>query len=365
MDISYAKDYRHNYLVISDDRVLENDYQLHMVVKNDVLGLLKCQERMINGKGLLYYEVTSKQSLKNLYDHQAMGFDDICNIFENIKRTCDNLSRYLLSGSELILEPEYVYMDIDSKECYFLYYPFYENEKENNIASLLAYLLERHNTEDIKAVEAVYQLTDMIERQHLKLSEALEWFSREFSEVNDEKPIPEDISPTYSYTEDNIDEDIVPQRRFGFITKLIECFTGRRKDDDEFVFEAPNYDFQSIGQAVEKPPKDNEATVFIPWVENSEQKLYGVGRGNKYHIDLKKTPLIVGKQEGAVDMIIQDSSVSRMHAKITKSGTKFFISDLNSTNGTFRNGLRLLPNETVSIEPGDEIGLGKLKFIYR
>ena len=45
-------------------------------------------------------------------------------------------------------------------------------------------------------------------------------------------------------------------------------------------------------------------------------------------------------------------------AKITKNGTKFFISDLNSTNGTFRNGLRLLPNETVSIEPGDEIGLG-------
>ena len=39
--------------------------------------------------------------------------------------------------------------------------------------------------------------------------------------------------------------------------------------------------------------------------------------------------------------------------------------DLNSTNGTFRNGMRLEPNASEIIEPGDEIRLGKLKFIYR
>ncbi len=41
------------------------------------------------------------------------------------------------------------------------------------------------------------------------------------------------------------------------------------------------------------------------------------------------------------------------------------ITDLNSTNGTFRNGMRLEPNASEIIEPGDEIGIGKLKFIYR
>ena len=31
----------------------------------------------------------------------------------------------------------------------------------------------------------------------------------------------------------------------------------------------------------------------------------------------------------------------------------------------FRNGMRLEPNASEIIEPGDEIGIGKLKFIYR
>jgi pSer/pThr/pTyr-binding forkhead associated (FHA) protein len=38
---------------------------------------------------------------------------------------------------------------------------------------------------------------------------------------------------------------------------------------------------------------------------------------------------------------------------------------LNSTNGTYRNGIRVEPSETVSIEVGDEVRLGKLEFEYR
>lgn len=41
------------------------------------------------------------------------------------------------------------------------------------------------------------------------------------------------------------------------------------------------------------------------------------------------------------------------------------MTDLNSTNGTFKNGLRLTPNTSEILEPGDEIRLGKLKFVYR
>ena len=64
-------------------------------------------------------------------------------------------------------------------------------------------------------------------------------------------------------------------------------------------------------------------------------------------------------------MVIDEKSISRMHAKFFRDGNKIYISDLNSTNGTFRNGMRLAPNASEMIEPGDEIRLGKLKFIYR
>ena len=63
--------------------------------------------------------------------------------------------------------------------------------------------------------------------------------------------------------------------------------------------------------------------------------------------------------------MLNDQSVSRLHARISRDGNRFFIMDLNSTNGTFRNGMRLETNASEIIEPGDEIGIGKLKFINR
>ena len=43
----------------------------------------------------------------------------------------------------------------------------------------------------------------------------------------------------------------------------------------------------------------------------------------------------------------------------------FLLTDMNSTNGTYRNGLRMQPQETVEIEPGDEIRFGNLNYCYR
>ncbi len=42
-----------------------------------------------------------------------------------------------------------------------------------------------------------------------------------------------------------------------------------------------------------------------------------------------------------------------------------YVTDMNSMNGTFKNGLRLEPNETVLIEQGDELRFGRMTFCYR
>jgi len=41
-----------------------------------------------------------------------------------------------------------------------------------------------------------------------------------------------------------------------------------------------------------------------------------------------------------------------------------FLTDLNSTNGTYKNGVRLIANETVEIRPQDEIKLGNKIFYF-
>lgn len=111
--------------------------------------------------------------------------------------------------------------------------------------------------------------------------------------------------------------------------------------------------------------ENNGNTVFFDESTIEEYKLYAVDKKNKRHIELKKFPFTVGKMAGCVDYVLSDDSVSRIHARFDKQGDKIMITDMNSTNGTYKNGLRMQPQETVEIEPGDEVRFGSLNYCYR
>jgi predicted component of type VI protein secretion system len=57
------------------------------------------------------------------------------------------------------------------------------------------------------------------------------------------------------------------------------------------------------------------------------------------------------------DIAINDPEVSRQHARISKTKEGLLLEDLESTNGTFLNGIRLGSNP-VKLELGDEIMMG-------
>ncbi|WP_349673957.1 DUF6382 domain-containing protein [Lacrimispora sp.] len=76
------------------------------------------------------------------------------------------------------------------------------------------------------------------------------------------------------------------------------------------------------------------------------------------------TPYLIGKQEGLVDYVLNGEAISRIHAKIEKEGNDYYISDLNSTNGTYVNGRLLETNETVLLNTGDEIFIANFAFIF-
>ena len=73
---------------------------------------------------------------------------------------------------------------------------------------------------------------------------------------------------------------------------------------------------------------------------------------------------VIGKKEDEVDLIIDEDGISRMHARIIVKDDEFFIQDLNSKNGTFKNGMRLKPYEQKKLVKGDEIKLATRKLIF-
>lgn len=75
---------------------------------------------------------------------------------------------------------------------------------------------------------------------------------------------------------------------------------------------------------------------------------------------MEEFPVTVGKMKNSVQAVIEDSSVSRLHARFRKQGKLVYLQDLDSTNGTYVNERHLLPGEEIIIKRGDEIQFGKI-----
>ena len=109
----------------------------------------------------------------------------------------------------------------------------------------------------------------------------------------------------------------------------------------------------------------SDETVVLDEDMNMPLTLFSRNLDKTVRIALDKLPVTVGKLPECVDKVIPDMSISRMHCRIVSDGAGVGILDLGSTNGTYRNGVRLRPQEIIHIEEGDEIRIGRVCFDCR
>ena len=66
---------------------------------------------------------------------------------------------------------------------------------------------------------------------------------------------------------------------------------------------------------------------------------------------------MIGKLEQASDVVISLPTVSRVHARIRKTGENYYLADLNSRNGTSVNGRLLGAEEEYFLQDEDQVDL--------
>ena len=81
-------------------------------------------------------------------------------------------------------------------------------------------------------------------------------------------------------------------------------------------------------------------------------------------IYLNEDLTVIGKLENACDAVINLPTVSRIHAKIRKREEAYYLTDMNSRNGTAVNGRLLRPEEEYQLEPEDEIDFAQARYIF-
>ncbi len=83
-------------------------------------------------------------------------------------------------------------------------------------------------------------------------------------------------------------------------------------------------------------------------------------------IEITKPVVLLGRDSTKADIRMLDApTVSSLHAKITCENGSFFITDLNSLNGTAIDGRRISSNTPVAIKDNCSIKLGEEKLLFR
>ncbi|WP_369411158.1 FHA domain-containing protein [Leucobacter edaphi] len=85
----------------------------------------------------------------------------------------------------------------------------------------------------------------------------------------------------------------------------------------------------------------------------------GPDLGARFLLDQDST---VAGRHPAVDIFLDDVTVSRRHAEFKRTGTRFSVVDLGSLNGTFCDGQRI--DGEVVLEDGTEVQVGKFRFTF-
>lgn len=385
LQTEYLKNLNSNYeRILLDRKPEENRYQYCILSRGGIKGLLPCSLRYINGLAYLYYDISSKQNVAQLFNARCITRQWVKDFLWGMQQIQQELGRFLLDDKNVIWYPEQIFQDLESNLFSFLYVPYYEGE--SSFGQLMDFLVEHVDYDDEVLVDCVFHMYEQLERNgdvylQVQIFEDAKLLdqpniktNRDQKETDSKGTDYESMSVESKRHDLDQEEDTVgnvSSERREEKKSILSLFDNKRRKGREM---RENYKLvmqQAInGYAVaEKSDFGDEEygrTVYIEEKQEETERVYKLYTPeDKLAASIEKPIMTIGKKKGEVDVVLQDSSVSRMHARITREGKEYYLEDLNSTNGTFKNGLRLQPYEKRKLEQGDELKCGRVTLIFR
>ncbi|MBQ9612656.1 MAG: FHA domain-containing protein [Lachnospiraceae bacterium] len=164
-------------------------YQYRMLAANSVEGLLPCACRSINGQQYLYYDITSRQNLEDLYGSYVIEASLVKRLLYAIVDTGEALGNYLLEDNRILLRPEFVYYDFGTDRYYFIYYPgtdITDGNSGNGGKELFEFLLASSDPADAESAYILYRLSEAASYSGFRLQRSfLDREYRTFEQTSD------------------------------------------------------------------------------------------------------------------------------------------------------------------------------------
>lgn len=395
MQTEFVKSLNCNYeRILLEEKPEEKRYQYCMIGRGGIKGLLSCNLRYVNGQGYLYYDITSKQNVRQVYSKKNITRDWLKDFLWSLRQVRQELERFLLDAENVLLYPEQIFQDLESRVFSFLYVPYHEGK--NGIKELMDFWVEHIDYDDDVLVTCVYHMYEQMDQngdvylqaqifEDAKVLDAVRAAEADEARAQTMEAGKTAAGKTAAGTAENrkrvsrttetggmTDDERATEGRMGIgqpKKRFFGIFDGRKKDRE--MREQYRRNVQEImgGQAVAEDSAYNEdygRTIYVqePAAERQAQRKLETSKGKLVAV-LESPVMTLGKKKGEADVVLEDASVSRLHARITKEQDVHYLEDLNSTNGTFKNGLQLQPYEKRELEEGDEVKLGRVTLIFR
>lgn len=375
LQTEYVRNINSNYeRILLEKKPEENRYQYCILNRGGIKGLLSCSLRYINGQAYLYYDISSKQNIAQLFDSRCITREWVKDFLWSVQQIQQELGRFLLDDRNILWYPEQVFQDLESNVFSFLYLPYYEGER--SIGSLLEFWVEHIDYNDETLVDCVYHMCEQLERSgEVYLQSQIFEDAKVLEQLTIKKKEEEAPASTEAELEaagsQPVDEAEGSTEKHEEKKGIRGIFEGKRRKNKE-LRESYKLDMHramngyAVAETTSYEAEDFGRTVYIeeqPEQQPCVRRLYSAD--DRLLASIEKTTVSIGKRKDEVDIVLEDSSVSRLHARITREGEEYHLEDLNSTNGTFKNGLRLQPYEKRKLETGDEIKCGRVTLIFR
>ncbi len=372
LQTEYVRNLNANYeRILLDKKPEENRYQYCIIGRGGIRGLLACSLRYINGLAYLYYDISSKQNVVQRFGSRCITREWIRDFIWSMRQIRQELGRFLLDSKNVLWYPEQIFQDLDSNVFSFMYIPYYEGE--NGFLDLVEFWVDHIDYNDEGLVEWVYHVYDQAEK-----SGSIYLQSQIFEDVRILENAPEPVEQAFVAEREPVagepikEEKILPQQEERDERKgLLSLFENRRRRNREA---RENYQAQMMsainGCAVAEDSmydcEEYGRTVYIEEKPDEGRRVYRLYTSDDRLLKSLDKPIVtIGKKKEEADVVLEDSSVSRLHARIILEGNEFYLEDLNSTNGTYKNGLRLNPYEKRKLRTGDELKCGRVALIFR
>lgn len=394
LETEYVRNLNCNYARVRlEEKPKENRYQYCMLNRGGIRFLLPCSLRYIDGNAFLYYDISSTQNLVQLFEGKAVGREWMRDFLWGMERMQQELGRYLLEDRNVIWSPEHIYQDLEKNDFFFMYIPYCERDR--GFKALLDFWVEHIDYEDEALVEFVYGLhgqyaavgDSCLNRQIFENFKEVEKKEKKRQRAAQQERDQEDRQ---IYVQEPSQDSALHQppssanepepedRRKGFLSFL----GGRRKKQDAISYQEILQSqmrmppLGAVGEGIvygrgeecetEGAEDEEEYGRTIYLEEQQREQLRGLYRDNgELAVKIDKFPFVIGKKRDEVDYALEERSVSRIHARILEEDGCIYLEDLNSTNGTFKNGLRMQPYERRRLEKDDELRFGKVEYTFQ